>query len=70
MGLPIGYILLEYIESVGAQYIDTGLIVNKTDSYEMILIAHLINNDNWAGANGYLQFQAKIGNNKKKQNRY
>ena len=32
----------------------TGLTVNKTDSYEMILIAHLINNDNWAGANGYL----------------
>lgn len=63
--LPSGYTALEYIESVGAQYIDTGLIVNKTDSYEMILIAHLINNDNWAGANGYLQFQAKIGNNKK-----
>lgn len=63
--LPSGYTALEYIESVGAQYIDTGLIVNKTDSYEMILIAHLINNDNFAGANGYLQFQAKIGNNKK-----
>jgi hypothetical protein len=31
----------------------------------MILIAHLTNNDNWAGANSYLQFQAKIGNNKK-----
>lgn len=65
MGLPIGYIALEYIESTGTQYIDTGLTVNKTDSYEMILIAHLTNNDNWAGANGYLQFQAKIGNNKK-----
>lgn len=65
MGLPIGYILLEYIESTGTQYIDTGLTVNKIDSYEMILIAHLANNDNWAGANGYLQFQAKIGNNKK-----
>ena len=63
--MPNGYTELEYIESVGAQYIDTGLTVNKTDSYEMILIAHLINNDNWAGANGYLQFQAKIGNNKK-----
>lgn len=63
--LPSGYIALEYIESTGTQYIDTGLIVNKTDSYEMILITHLTNNDNWAGANGYLQFQAKIGNNKK-----
>lgn len=63
--MPNGYTELEYIESVGAQYIDTGLTVNKTDSYEMILIAHLINNDNWAEANGYLQFQAKIGNNKK-----
>lgn len=24
MGLPIGYILLEYIESSGTQYINTG----------------------------------------------
>lgn len=63
--LPSGYTALEYIESTGTQYIDTGLTVNKTDSYEMILIAHLANNDNFAGANGYLQFQAKIGNNKK-----
>lgn len=63
--LPSEYTALEYIESTGIQYIDTGLTVNKTDSYEMILIAHLANNDNWAGANAYLQFQAKIGNNKK-----
>lgn len=63
--LPSEYTALEYIESTGIQYIDTGLTVNKTDSYEMILIAHLANNDNRAGANGYLQFQAKIGNNKK-----
>lgn len=63
--LPNKYTALEYIESTGTQYIDTGLTVNKTDSYEMILITHLTNNDNWAGANGYLQFQAKIGNNKK-----
>lgn len=26
MGLPIGYILLEYIESSGTQYINTGVI--------------------------------------------
>ena len=63
--IPQTYTPLEYIESTGTQYIDTGLTVNKTDSYEMILITHLTNNDNWAGANGYLQFQAKIGNNKK-----
>ena len=63
--LPSGYTVLEYIENTGTQYIDTGLIVNKTDSYEMILITHLANNDNYAGANGYLQFQANIGNNKK-----
>lgn len=31
----------------------------------MILTTHLTSNNNYAGANGYLQFQAKIGNNKK-----
>lgn len=63
--VPNGYTVLEYVESTGIQYIDTGLTVNKTDSYEMILTTHLTSNNNYAGANGYLQFQAKIGNNKK-----
>lgn len=32
MGLPIGYILLEYIESSGTQYINTGYKI--TSNYE------------------------------------
>lgn len=32
MGLPIGYILLEYIESSGTQYINTGY--KMTSNYE------------------------------------
>lgn len=29
MGLPIGYILLEYIESSGTQYINTGYKIDE-----------------------------------------
>lgn len=59
--LPSGYTELEYIESTGTQYIDTGCRVSKPDDYRMVLDTHLINNDNYAGCNGYMQFQANIG---------
>lgn len=36
MGLPIGYILLEYIESSGTQYINTGY--KMTSNYEELNI--------------------------------
>ena len=56
--LPEGQ--LTAIQSSGTQYIDTGLTVNKSDSYEILLDAQLTNNSNYAGANGYLQYQANI----------
>lgn len=49
----------------GAQYIDTGLVVNKSDSVKMVLTANLVSSDNFAGANGYMQYKASVGNNTK-----
>lgn len=63
MGLPSGYKQVEYIESSGTQYIDTGLTVNKSDSYEYILSAY-ITNAAWGGANGYMQFNSEYSLNK------
>ena len=65
MALPTGYTQLEYIQSNGSAYIDTGLTVNKSDSWELIFDAHLVSSANWGGANGYLQYQASLGNNEK-----
>lgn len=59
MALPSGYTPLEYIESTGSQYVDTGLVVNKNDSYEYILDA-LLTNDAYGAANGYLQFKGGL----------
>ena len=64
MALPSGYTPLEYIESTGSQYVDTGLVVNKTDSYEYILDA-LLTNGTLGGANGYLQFEGSISDGKR-----
>lgn len=64
MSLPSGYKRLEYIESSGTQYIDTGLVINKTDSYEYILDA-LLTNDLYGGANGYLQFKSSLSGGKR-----
>lgn len=64
MALPSGYTPLEYIESTGTQYIDTGLVVNKNDSYEYILDS-LLTNDTFGGANGYLQFTGDISGGKR-----
>ena len=58
------YTELEYIESTGTQYVDTGLVVNKTDSYEYILDA-LLTNGTFGGANGYLQFEGSISGGKR-----
>ena len=60
--LPSGYTQLEYIEASGGQCIDTGFTVNKNDNYRMVLDANLVNNENFAGCNGYMQFQGSIGN--------
>lgn len=57
--LPEGYTKLAYIQSSGTQYIDSGLIVNKSDSYEYTITGHFSNNA-YGGANGYMQFQSGI----------
>lgn len=67
MRLPNGYAEVQYIQSSGTQYVDTGIKVNKADAYKMMLIAHLTSNDNYAGCNGYMQFQANIGNGQKSE---
>ena len=59
MSLPSGYKRLEYIESSGTQYIDSGLIMNKSDSYEYMLTGYFSNNA-YGGANGYMQFLSGI----------
>ena len=55
------YTPLDYITATGTQYIDTGLIVNKSDSYRMVLDTDLTSSENYAGCNGYMQFQANVG---------
>ena len=58
--VPAGYTEVEWIQSSGSQYIDTGLVCNKADDYELNLDCHLTNNAFFAGANGYMQFQASV----------
>jgi len=60
--LPTGYTRLEYIENNSDAYIDSGLVVNKTDTYEYMIDA-LFTNDTFAGANGYMQFKSGIASN-------
>lgn len=55
------YTPVEYITATGTQYIDTGIVVNKSDSYRMVLDANLTSSENYAGCNGYMQFQANVG---------
>ena len=55
------YTPVEYITATGTQYIDTGLVVNKSDSYRMVLDTDLTSSENYAGCNGYMQFQANVG---------
>lgn len=58
--IPNNLVVLEYIESTGTQYIDAGITVNKNDNKELIMSCQLGNDDNYAGANGYMQYQASI----------
>ena len=55
--LPIEYQEVEYIQSSGTQYIDTGFVVNKSDSY-VLEIDGLFPSQAQAyqGCNGYMQF--------------
>lgn len=67
VGLPTGYTQLKYIRGTGTQYLDTGLTVNKADAYKLEMTADLVSSDNYAGCNGYMQFQAKIGGGTKSE---
>lgn len=55
-----GLVELEYIEATGTQYLDTGITVNKNDNKELIMSCQLGNDGSYAGANGYMQYQASI----------
>ena len=57
--LPIGYIPYQFIQSDGNQYIDTGLVINKNDTYSLE-IEGCWYDSNYAGANGYLQFKGDV----------
>ena len=59
------YNVVEYIESTGTQYIDTGLIMEKSTTMRMEISAQLTSNGNWAGVNGYMQHQANLGGGSK-----
>ena len=56
------YTQLEYIESTGTQYIDTGFKCSHNDNYTFEQECS-ISNDNYAGANGYMQWKGGITNN-------
>lgn len=55
--LPKEYQEVEYIQSTGTQYIDTGYVVNASDTISWEFIAMVpAQSDAYMGANGYLQF--------------
>lgn len=55
--LPQGYQEVEYIESSGTQYIDTGYIVNASNTISWEFTAMIPSqSEAYMGANGYLQF--------------
>ena len=58
--LPSGYTELEYIQSSVTQYLDTGLVCSQSDNYKIELDCDLTSSAYYAGANGYLQYQASI----------
>ena len=57
MSLPSGYRKLEYIQSSGTQKIDTGLLVEKSDSFEMEFewTPTAPSSAVYVGADGYMQ---------------
>lgn len=67
VGLPAGYTQLKYVQGTGTQYLDTGVTVNKSDTCKLELTADLVSSDNYAGCNGYMQFQAKVGGGTKSE---
>lgn len=67
VGLPAGYTQLKYVQGTGTQYLDTGVTVNKADTCKLELTADLVSSDNYAGCNGYMQFQAKVGGGTKSE---
>ena len=49
---------VEYLESTGTQYIDTGYTCSKNDNYKYIMTGDFRGNSaRWSGANAYLQLQ-------------
>ena len=62
--LPGGYTELEYIQSSGTQYMDSGLALNKSDSYTYSILAQF-SNDAYGGANSYMQFMSGIASGAK-----
>ena len=62
--LPEGYAEVEYIQSSGTQYMDSGLALNKSDSYTYSILAQF-SNDAYGGANGYMQFMSGIASGAK-----
>ena len=55
--LPSNYQEVEYIKSNGSQYIDTGYIVNASDTISWEFTARILAQTTaYMGANGYLQF--------------
>ncbi len=52
------YQQLEYIQSSGTQYIDTGFVVNQPDSFAVeYILAASDSSNGWTGANAYLQMR-------------
>ena len=62
--LPEGYTEVQYIQSTGTQYIDSGLALSKSDSYIYSILAQF-SNDAYGGANGYMQFMSGIASGAK-----
>lgn len=62
--LPDAYTEVQYIQSTGTQYIDSGLTMNKADSYTYSILAQF-SNDAYGGANGYMQFMSGIASESK-----
>ena len=58
LNLPTTYTQVEYIESTGEQYIDTGVAVSRTENAQLIITMQFMSTreKQWAGANAYLQF--------------
>ena len=52
--LPTGFTALEYIESTGTQYIDTGIWIQKDTTAKLDMSAELLPTG-WFGANAFLQ---------------